>query len=92
MKPLQFEQPIIFQNFQQWIVEDIDCEVEHFLGIFTVKKKSVGDFVILEGKLVYNLSLGTVRDFVEYFVLFEVVVRHMNKTLGMSYLKTLESL
>ena len=47
-------------------------------------------FFILEGKRIYNLTLGTVRDFLEYFVLPEMVIRYMSKMLGISYLKTLE--
>ena len=50
-------------------------------------------FLILEGKCIaiqFKLSLGTVRSTVKYFVLPEMVVRYMNKTFNISYLKALE--
>ena len=47
-------------------------------------------FLILEVKRIYNLSLGTVRNTVEYFVLPEMLVGYMSKTLGISYSNALE--
>ena len=63
------------------------------LDIFTIKKKRNPDDVFDFGGKTYiqfKLSLGTVRDTVEYFVLPEMVVRYMSKTLCVSYLKALE--
>ena len=63
------------------------------LDIFTIKKKRNPDDVFDFGGKTYiqfKLSLGTVRDIVEYFVLPEMVVRYMSKTLCVSYLKALE--
>ena len=63
------------------------------LDIFTIKKKRNPDDVFGFGGKTYiqfKLSLGTVRDTVEYFVLPEMVVRYMSKTLCVSYLKALE--
>ena len=92
-KTAKVEQPIIFQNCRQWIGEDVDCYVEHLLDIFTVEKKRNPDDVFDFGGKTYiqfKLSLGTIRDTVEYFVLPEMVVRYMSKTLGISYSKALE--
>ena len=92
-KTAKVEQPIIFQNRRQWIGEDVDCYVEHLLDIFTVEKKRNPDDVFDFGGKTYiqfKLSLGTIRDTVEYFVLPEMVVRYMSKTLGISYSKSLE--
>ena len=82
-KTAKVEQSIIFQN----------CYVEDLLNIFTVKKKRNPDDVFDFGGNIYiqfTSSLGTVRDTVEYFVLPEMAVRYMSKTLSISYLKTLE--
>ena len=92
-KTAKLEQPKIFQNCRQWIGEDIDCYVEHLLDIFTVEKKRNPDDVFDFGGKTYiqfKLSLGTVKNTVEYFVLPEMVVRYMSKTLGISYSKALE--
>ena len=92
-KTAKVEQPIIFQICRQWIGEDIDCYVEHLLDIFTVEKKRNPDDVFDFGGKTYiqfKLSLGTIRDTVEYFILPEMVVRYMSKTLGISYSKALE--
>ena len=86
-KTAKVEQPIIFQNCRQWIVEDVDCYVEHLLDIFTVEKKRNPDDVFDFGGKTYiqfKLSLGTIRDTAEYFVVPEMVVRYMSKTLGIS--------
>ena len=83
----KLEQPIIFQNCRQWIY------VEHLRDIFTVEKKRNPDDVFdFEGKtyIQFKLSSGTARNTVEYFVLPEMVVRYMSKTLGTSYSKVLE--
>ena len=92
-KTAKLEQSIIFQNCRQWIGEDIDCYVEHLLDTFTVEKKRNPNYVFdFRGKtyIQFKLSLRTVRDTVEYFVLPEMVVRYMSKTLGISYSKALE--
>ena len=38
----------------------------------------------------FTVEKKTVRDTVEYFVLPEIIVRYMSKTLGISYSKALE--
>ena len=93
LKTAKLEQPIIFQNCRQWIGEDIDCYVEHLLDIFTVEKKKNPDNVFdFGGKryIQFELSLRTVRNIVDCFILPEMVVRYMSKTLGISYSKALE--
>ena len=75
------------------IGEDIDSYVEHLLDIFTVEKKRDPDYVFDFGRKTYiqfKLSLGTVRNTVEYSVLPEMIVRYMSKTLDISYSKALE--
>ena len=92
-KTAKVKQPIIFQNRRQWIGEDVDCYVEHLLDIFTVEKKRNPDDVFDFGGKTYiqfKLSLGTIRETAEYFVLPEMVVSYVSKTLGMSYSKALE--
>ena len=89
----KLEQPIIFKNCRQWRGEDIDSNVEDLLDIFTVEKKRNPDDVFDFGGKTYiqfKLSLGTVRNTVEYFVLPEMLVRYMSKTLGISYSNALE--
>ena len=86
-KTAKVEQPIIFQNRRQWIGEDVDCYVKHLLDIFIVEKKRNPDDVFDFGGKTYiqfKLSLGTIRDTAEYFVVPEMVVRYMSKTLGIS--------
>ena len=93
LKAAKLEQPIILQNCRQCRGEDIDCCVEHLLDIFTVeKKRNPDDLFDFGGKtyIPFKLSLGTVRNIVDYFVLQEMVVRYMGKTLGISYSKALE--
>ena len=92
LKTAKLEQPIIF-NCRQWRGEDIDSNVEDLLDIFTVEKKRNPDDVFDFGGKTYiqfKLSLGTVRNTVEYFVLPEMLVRYMSKTLGISYSNALE--
>ena len=92
LKTAKLEQPIIF-NCRQWRDEDIDSNVEDLLDIFTVEKKRNPDDVFDFGGKTYiqfKLSLGTVRNTVEYFVLPEMLVRYMSKTLGISYSNALE--
>ena len=92
LKIAKLEQPIIF-NCRQWRGEDIDSNVEDLLDIFTVEKKRNPDDVFDFGGKTYiqfKLSLGTVRNTVEYFVLPEMLVRYMSKTLGISYSNALE--
>ena len=92
LKTAKLEQPIIF-NCRQWRGEDIDSNVEDLLDIFTVEKKRNPDDVFDFGGKTYiqfKLSLGTVRNTVEYFVLPEMLVRYMGKTLGISYSNALE--
>ena len=92
LKTAKLEQPIIF-NCRQWRGEDIDSNVEDLLDIFTVEKKRNPDDVFDFGGKTYiqfKLSLGTVRNTVEYFVLPEIIIRYMSKTLGISYSKALE--
>ena len=72
----------------------INCFVENLLDIFTVEKKRNPDDVFdCGGKryIQFKLSLGAVRNTVEYFVLPEMVVRYISKTLGISYSKALEN-
>ena len=93
LKTAKLEQPIIFKNCRQWRGEDIDSNVEDLLDIFTVEKKRNPDDVFDFGGKTYiqfKLSLGTVRNTVEYFVLPEMLVRYMSKTLGISYSNALE--
>ena len=92
LKTAKLEQPIIF-NCRQWRDEDIDSNVEDLLDIFTVEKKRNPDDVFDFGGKTYiqfKLSLGAVRNTVEYFVLPEMLVRYMSKTLGISYSNALE--
>ena len=92
LKTAKLEQPIIF-NCRQWRDEDIDSNVEDLLDIFTVEKKRNPDDVFDFGGKTYiqfKLSLGTVRNTVEYFVFPEMLVRYMSKTLGISYSNALE--
>ena len=76
LKTAKLKQPIIFKNCRQWIGEDIDSQAEHLLDIFTVEKKRNPDDVFDFGGKTYiqfKLSLGTVRNTVEYFVLPEML-------------------
>ena len=86
LKTAKLEQPIIFKNCRQWIGEDIDSYVKHLLDIFTVDVFDFGGKTYIQ----FKLSLGTVRNTVEYFVLPEIIIRYMSKTLGISYSKALE--
>ena len=92
LKTAKLEQPIIFKNCRQWIGEDIGSYVKHLLDIFTVEKKRNPDVFDFGGKtyIQFKLSLGTVRNTVEYFVLPEIIIRYMSKTLGISYSKASE--
>ena len=62
----------------------------YWISSLLKRKETQMMFLILEVKRIYNLSLGTVRNTVEYFVLPEMLVRYMSKTLGISYSNALE--
>ena len=64
----------------------------YWISSLLKKKRNPDDVFDFGGKtyIQFKLSLGTVRNTVEYFVLPEIIIRYMSKTLSISYSKALE--
>ena len=93
LRKAKSEQNRIFKNCRQWIEEDVNFYVSHFLELFTYEKVRKHDDIFDFGRKTYiplKISLGTVTSVVEYFIFPEVFVRNISKILRINYKEALE--
>ena len=82
LRKAKSEQNRIFKNCRQWIEEDVNFYVSHFLELFTYEKVRKHDDIFDFGGKTYipfKICLGTVASAVEYLIFPEVFVRYISK-------------